>query len=47
MQDHLKGVDCSPCFRRECRKDMKCMSLIEVDEVYAAVMEMLEEKKGR
>ncbi|MBZ0220333.1 MAG: glycosyltransferase family 9 protein [Candidatus Methylomirabilis sp.] len=31
-----KSIDCSPCFKRECR-DAKCMNLISVDEVLQAV----------
>jgi heptosyltransferase-2 len=37
-----KNVDCSPCFRRECRLDFKCMKSITTDEVYAAVKRILD-----
>ncbi len=28
-----KGVDCSPCFRRNCNRDLRCMKGITVDDV--------------
>lgn len=33
-----KHVECSPCYKRVCPIDFKCMKQIEVDEVYKAVM---------
>jgi heptosyltransferase-2 len=40
-----KNVDCSPCFRRECAQDFKCMKSITTDEVYDTVKRML--NRGR
>jgi len=36
-----KEVPCSPCLKRDCPKDRRCMELITVDEVERAVMEQL------
>ncbi|OGW05814.1 MAG: lipopolysaccharide heptosyltransferase II [Nitrospinae bacterium RIFCSPLOWO2_02_FULL_39_110] len=36
-----KPVDCSPCWKRECPTDHKCMKLIEVSDVMDAVKAML------
>lgn len=36
-----KNVDCSPCFKRQCRQDFKCMTSILAEEVYEAVNRML------
>ncbi len=35
------GAPCSPCFRRECPIDLRCMSGISVEQVAAAVLELL------
>ncbi len=37
-----KHVECSPCYRRECPIDFRCMTRIEVDEVYNELKEMIE-----
>ena len=36
-----KPVACSPCYRRTCPIDFRCMKQIEVDEVYKAIMKTL------
>ncbi len=36
-----KHVDCSPCYKRVCPIDFRCMKRIEVDEVYQALQSML------
>ncbi len=36
-----KHVDCSPCYKRVCPIDFRCMKRIEVDEVYQTILEML------
>ncbi|MFH2012914.1 MAG: lipopolysaccharide heptosyltransferase II [Pseudomonadota bacterium] len=36
-----KEVPCSPCLKKECPTDHKCMELIEVDEVYQHVSKVL------
>jgi len=38
-----KHVECSPCLRKECPIDLRCFTRISVDEVFAAVMQKLEE----
>jgi heptosyltransferase-2 len=35
------GAPCSPCFRRECPIDLRCMTGISVEQVVAAVLELL------
>ncbi|MBI3813912.1 MAG: lipopolysaccharide heptosyltransferase II [Nitrospinae bacterium] len=37
-----KPVDCSPCWKRECPTDHRCMELIKVSDVMGAVKEMLQ-----
>lgn len=36
-----KEVSCSPCFKRECPIDFRCMMNITVDEVYEKIMKLL------
>lgn len=36
-----KHVECSPCYKRVCPIDFRCMKKIEVDEVYKELQEML------
>ena len=36
-----KEVSCSPCLKRDCPEDRRCMGLISVDEVEKVVMEQL------
>lgn len=36
-----KHVPCSPCYRRECPIDFRCMKKIEVDEVYEQIIDRL------
>ncbi len=40
-----EDVECSPCMLRECPIDHRCMTLVTVDRVFKAAMEML--RKGR
>jgi heptosyltransferase II len=35
-----KSFPCSPCFRKECRKDRWCMEAITVEEVWGAVQDL-------
>jgi heptosyltransferase-2 len=37
-----KGVSCSPCLKRVCPEDHRCMDLISVDEVEKVVIEQLD-----
>jgi heptosyltransferase-2 len=39
-----KPLPCSPCLKKKCAADFRCMTLIEASEVYAAAREMLESK---
>ncbi len=39
-------VACSPCFRRECPIDFRCMKSLEADEVAAAVLTTLRERNS-
>jgi heptosyltransferase-2 len=36
-----KHVECSPCYKRVCPIDFRCMKRIEADEVYEAVVQIL------
>lgn len=38
-----KHVSCSPCYRRECPIDFRCMTGVSVDEVYGAALELVAE----
>lgn len=40
-----KHVPCSPCYRRECPIDFRCMTRIEVQEVYQEMQVFLQELK--
>ena len=37
-----KHVECSPCYKRECPIDFRCMTRITPDEVYTAIVSKLE-----
>jgi heptosyltransferase-2 len=36
-----KHVECSPCYRRECPIDFRCMKRIEIEEVYQELQQLL------
>lgn len=38
-----KHVECSPCYKRVCPIDFRCMKRIEVDEVYGELQKLIEE----
>lgn len=38
-----KHVECSPCYRRVCPIDFKCMKQIETDEVYSEITQILKQ----
>lgn len=40
----VSGADCAPCYRRSCDESPSCMDLVTVDEVAAALEEVLEER---
>ena len=37
-----KAVDCSPCLKKVCNRDFKCMKLISVDDIFYTVKKILE-----
>jgi heptosyltransferase-2 len=39
-----KHVECSPCYKKVCPIDFRCMKRIEVEEVLAALYRQLEKK---
>lgn len=41
-----KHVECSPCYKRVCPIDFRCMKRIEVDEVYNELQKQLKLKNG-
>jgi heptosyltransferase-2 len=41
-----KELDCQPCLRPRCRADFRCMTDITVEDVLAAVRELLAQKRG-
>jgi heptosyltransferase-2 len=42
-----KGLDCSPCFERECKKNnLKCMEMITSEEVFEAVKARVNVKRA-
>jgi heptosyltransferase II len=40
-----KHVECSPCYKRVCPIDFRCMKRIEVDEVYEALLSQISAKR--
>ncbi|MDI6808667.1 MAG: lipopolysaccharide heptosyltransferase II [Candidatus Eisenbacteria bacterium] len=42
-----KELDCSPCVKQTCSKDLECMKAISVDEVFAEVSVLIEHDRGR
>lgn len=40
-----KPLPCSPCLKKKCASDFRCMTLIEPSEVYEAALEMLKSRK--
>lgn len=40
------GLDCAPCHHADCPRDTACISEIEVDDVLAAVVRVLEQVRG-
>jgi heptosyltransferase II len=41
-----RDAPCSPCFRRECPIDLRCLNGVETDEVVAAVQDCLKTSSG-
>jgi len=37
-------IDCAPCYRRECDLEPSCMDLIDVEDVFGALRDVLEEE---
>lgn len=42
-----KHVPCSPCYRRECPIDFRCMKQISVEEVYNRLQELIQSKTNK
>lgn len=42
-----KHVECSPCYKRVCPIDFRCMKRIEVDEVFRELQELIDESSRR
>lgn len=42
-----KHVPCSPCYRRQCPIDFRCMTRIEVREVYDNLLALIDKKKKK
>jgi heptosyltransferase-2 len=42
-----KHVECSPCYQRTCPIDFRCMKRIEADEVYEAIVKILQAKRSK
>jgi len=42
-----KHVECSPCYKRVCPIDFRCMKRIQADEVYLAVRKALDRKRSK
>ena len=40
-----KHVECSPCYQRTCPIDFRCMKRIEADEVYEAIVKIINAKR--
>jgi heptosyltransferase-2 len=40
-----KHVECSPCYKRVCPIDFRCMKRIEVDEVYQELQALIAERQ--
>jgi heptosyltransferase-2 len=41
-----RDVDCSPCLKKTCPTDFRCMDLIGIDDVYNEARELLKKFKG-
>ncbi|HCX89960.1 MAG: glycosyl transferase [Deltaproteobacteria bacterium CG12_big_fil_rev_8_21_14_0_65_43_10] len=39
----VSELECGPCYKRECNKEVNCMNTISVDEVYHAVLDLLKD----
>jgi len=42
-----KHVECSPCYQRACPIDFRCMKQIEADEVFRAIIKVLQGRKSK
>ncbi len=41
-----RDVDCSPCLKKTCPTDFRCMDLISIDDVYNEARELLQRYYG-
>jgi heptosyltransferase-2 len=41
----ISPIDCRPCYKKQCTRDINCMDLIKPEEVFTAVQKLLSKCK--